>query len=217
MAVKDKAWTTAQRVADFSGLGTPTGTDLSVIERMIDACTDFCENYIGFAVKKTVYTNQEYDTEKGDVLLLENSPVIAGETFTMQRRNTQLNEDNWETVDTSYYHVDEKSGIVYASPSWGFPRTRRGVRISYTAGYDFDRVSTFLSETTAGDLELVMWMLVSDVYNRRLGGGSSVKSEWLGDYKVVYWASMMENETVKNILDKYVSISFGAPLTPINT
>lgn len=215
MAVKSYALTTRQRLKDFLGITANDDTTNNVLDRIIDTTTEFIENYIGFRVKETAYTNEEYDTEKGDVLLLKNHPVDSGQTFTLQRRNSSLNEDDWETIDTEFYHVDYDAGIIYGAAGWKFARTRRGYRVSYTAGFEYDNSSTFLSETTGGDLEWAAWQLGGIAFERRKGGGG-IQSERIGDYSVTYAKSVLENEEIRSILDKYANQEAGAALTPLN-
>lgn len=215
MAIKTYALTTIQRTADYIGLGTITAgsSTETILERLIDSVTEFVENYIGYRVKKTTYTDEEYDTQKGDTLLLRHFPVS---TFTqLQRRNSALNADSWETIDGEFYHPELATGIINGAGGWRFARTRKGYRATYTAGYDFDNSATFLQDTEGADLELAAWMLITTIYNRRKGG-VGIKSEAIGDYRVVYARSLMESEDIKALLDKYRKIDYEGPLTPIN-
>lgn len=220
MAVKSYALTTPQRAADAIGLGTLTsGSSQEVLlERLIDSVTEYVENYIGFRVQETAYTNEEYDTEDGDTLNLKNYPINSSETFTLDRRNSLLDTDDWEAIDGDYYSVDFDNGIILGMGSWEFARTRAGYRVSYTAGFDFDNSTTFLADTEGGDIELAVWLLLGTVYNR-VKGGAGIKSEAIGDYKVVYAVTMFENEDIKNLLDKYRrgDIDVGGYLTPLNS
>ncbi len=214
MAVKAGALTVPDRVTDFGGLTALAGTKLETMERIIDSTSTFIENYLGYTVKKTTYTSQEYSTEDGQMLNLDNFPVSSTATFTLQRRNSALDNDEWETIDTQYYHIDFPSGIIHAAGGWKFSRTRNGFRVTYTAGYDFNNTSTFLSETDGGDLELAMWQLCLVIYNRR-GSSMGVKSERIGDYSVSYDSVLMENEDIKSILDKYAIQDVLGVLTPL--
>ena len=214
MAVKSYALTTAARLSAYMDLTTPTGTELTAMEAVIDACTEFIENYLGFRVQQTAYTQQEYDTEAGQILVLNHSPVASGETFTLERRTSPLDEDEWETVDAEYYHVDWDAGIILAAGGWEFSRTRRGYRVSYTAGYDFDNSDTYLSDTEGGDIELAAWMLMEAVWNKRKGGSGVIK-ESIGDYSITYKKTLFQDEEAKNILDKYAENDTISPLTPL--
>ena len=213
MSLKSYALSTVSRFKTFAKI---SGTnDDTRIENLINSVTEFIENYIGYRIKETAYTNEEYDTQKGDTLILNNFPIDSAATFTLQRRNSGLNEDDWETVDSEFYHVDYDAGIIYGAGGWRFPRTRRGFRVTYTAGHEYDNTATFLLDTIAGDLELATWMLVSVAFNRGSSGGG-IQSESIGHYRVVYAGAMMENEDIKAILDKYKRFDYPGPLTPLN-
>jgi len=216
MAVIAWALTTVDRVAVFGALGTLSATQTTRMEAIIDSLTSFIENYLGYRVVQTEYDSEEYPTEQGQILNLENFPVASGETFTLQRRNSALNEDEWETVDSKYYHVDYDAGIIHAASGWEFSRSRNGYRVTYTAGYEFDNEDTFLSDTEAGDLELAIWQLALVMYNRK-GGTIGVKSERIGDYAVVYTKAVMEDENIKAILDKHARKDTMSVLTPLQT
>ncbi len=215
--LKSYALTTVQRVADYLGLGTIASgsSEETIIERLINASTEHIENYIGYRIKQTAYTNEEYDSQ-GAIISLNNYPVNSSETFTLQRRMSALNNDSWETVDGQLYHVDADIGIINAIRGNDFATTLKGFRVTYTAGYDYDNSATFLSDTEAGDIELACWMEVSTLYNRRRGG-AGIKSEKLGDHSITYAGSMTENEDIKALLDKYVRIDLPIPMTPPNT
>ena len=218
MSLKSYALTTVDRVATFMGITTPAegSVKYTVLENQINAVTEFIEDYLGFRVKKTAYSNEEYSTERGQILILNNKPIVAGETFTLEGRSSGLNEDDWETIDSQYYHVDNDSGVVYGAGGWLFSRSRNGYRVNYTAGYDFDNSNTYLSDTEGGGIEMAAWLLISTVYNRRQGG-AGIKSEAIGDYKIVYARGMFENDDIEQLLDKYVNLDdqVGASLTPL--
>lgn len=210
------ALTTATRLSNYMGISVPTGVTLSAMERMIDAVTTFVENYTGRRFKKTVYTQEEYDTEEAETLNLKHLPVVAGQAFTLERRNSGLNEDDWETVDSQYYHVDRETGMIEFADGITLSRRRKGYRVTYTAGYDFDNATTFLSDTEAGDVELAVWMLMEGLWNKRKGG-SGISHESIGDYSVTYRKELMENEDLQAILDKYATLDTIGVITPFQS
>lgn len=228
MSLKSYALTTVARACGYLDIAVPTGTDLTAFENLINSLTEYIEKYIGRRIKLTAYTNEEYDTERAETLSLKNFPVSTTATFTLQRRTSDLNVDDWETVDSDYYHVDHSSGVIEGASGMRFARTSKGYRASYTAGYDFDNTSTFLGDTEAGDIELAAWMLLGSVWNSRKGGGSSgITSERIGDYSITWAKAVMQSDDVKAILDAYSSggLAGGAgggagvgvigPLTPV--
>jgi hypothetical protein len=185
------------------------------MESIIDSVSVFIEDYLGYRVKQATYTNEELDVEAGQMIVLGQFPIDEDSSFTLQRRLSALNEDDWETVDSEYYHVDYDTGVIYAASGYEFGRSRRGYRATYTAGYDFDNSTTYLSDTNGGGIELATWMLASIIWNRRRGGGSGIIEERIGDYRVKYAKAVMENDDIKALLDKYVREDFAGVLTPL--
>lgn len=212
MSLKAYALTTVDRAGDFIGLGTLSAAKEAQLEMMVNSVTDYIESYLGYRVKKTTYTNEEYDVQNGKSFNLKNFPVVSGEAFTLQRRNSGLNEDSWETIDSQYYHVENETGIVYMAGG-NFNASLKGYRVTYTAGYDFDNSATFLSDTEAADIEMAAWLLIASVNERKKGGGG-ITSEGIGDYRVSYAKSMFENDDIKDILDKYKRIDSISVITP---
>lgn len=201
MAVKAYALTTLARLKTYLDI-TGSGDD-TLLETIIDSVTEFVENYCHRRFKKTTYTEEMYSTGRGDkVIILKQYPVISTETFTLEVRCSSLNEDDWDEIDSEYYHIHYAEGIIEGAGGYTFIKGVNKYRATYTAGYDFDNSATFLSNTEAGDLELVVWMLCSVAYQRRKGD-PSVESERIGDYSVTYMKEAFENETIKSILEKY--------------
>ena len=213
MGIKTYSLTTSQRVADFAGLGTLTGTKLTIMDRLVDQVTEVIEKYLGYRVQETTYTNEEYDTEVAEILLLKNFPVSTTATFALHRRTSALNEDDWDTIDSQYYHIDYASGIIQTANGIQFAHTKKGYRVTYTAGFDFDNSATFLSDTAGGDIELAAWMMIAPLWDRRRGG-FGIESEAIGDYRVKYRRTIFENEEVKNLLDKYARQDEFGVITP---
>jgi hypothetical protein len=89
------------------------------------------EAYCGRRFLSTAYTNEYYSATQIDELVLRQSPVTS---FTsLDIRDSGLNYDNWETIDSKLYFVDNNSGVVklmfQALGRWD------RYRITYTAGY----------------------------------------------------------------------------------
>lgn len=223
MALKTYALTTVARAAAYMEI-TPTAAQETLIETLINAATDQIEKYIGYRVKKTTYTSQELDSQNGSVITLEAFPIDSGSSFSLQRRNSSVNEDEWETIDTQYYHIDYDAGILYATRGNKFAPTSRGYRVTYSAGYDYNNTSTYLSDVEGGAaLELACWMLVAELYNRnrRLAVGD-IKRESIDKYSVEYAdngsaTKLLQNTDITDLLDNYRRIDFAGPITPLQT
>lgn len=217
MALKAYALTTVARTKSYLGLGTTTAAEDTLLESYINIVTDYIERYIGFRVKLSTYTSEEYDTDRGGTIVLRRHPIVG--TITIDRRTAGLNEDDWETVASKYYHVDEDAGIIYGAGGYIFSQTRGGFRVTYQAGYNFDNTATFLSDTTAGDLELAAWMLIGELWFNRAEGieGGDIEREQVGDYSVTYArasGAATNNLTITGILDNYALPAVGGVATP---
>lgn len=198
------ALTTVARLADYMGIDVPASN--STLENSmistINAVTSYIERYTGITFHKTDYI-EIYDTERGQTLNLKHYPVVDSSPFILERRDSQLNEDSWEEIDSLYYRVDEDSGIITALDGIYFFRTRQGYRVTYTAGYDYDNITTFLGDTEGGEVEVAMWLIAQDVQNNK-GQDFSIKAEKIGDYSITYGdltKVMFGNPQAKEILD----------------
>jgi hypothetical protein len=207
--LKANALTNVERLASYMGIDTPaSGSALELsLHATINGISTFIERYTGMKFKKSTYTQEVYDTEHGQTLNLKNFPVISSEPFILERRGNTLNEGDWEVIDGSYYTVDEEAGMITMMGGIHFGRTRQGYRVTYTAGYDFDNIATFLGDTEAGDVELAVWMMGQDLQDSKGGQSTAgVKSERIGDYAVTYsesMQSMFQNPQAVQILNAY--------------
>lgn len=109
---------------------TDTSKD-NLIIRKINQATKAIESYCGRRFAATVYTNIEYDATNTDQLILRQRPVVS---FTsLETRDSGLNYDSWETIDSELYFVDENASVIdltfNARGKWN------RYRVTYTAGY----------------------------------------------------------------------------------
>ena len=209
MAV-DKAYalTTRDRLIAFLELTNVSTVDNTVLDIFIETSTEFIENFCERRFKKTTYTNEEYDGEGSEYLKLKNYPLISGETVSIDRRSSASNEDDWDDIDSEDYFVDEGAGIIGYIKGMVFQNYPQHYRVTYTAGFDFDNVTTYLADTEAGDVEYACWKLCSIMWNRRKTD-PSVESEKLGNYAVKYRKFVDESKELSSILDKYARVSMG--------
>jgi hypothetical protein len=198
MSLLAYALTTRARVKTFLGI-TATDDD-ALIDSLINAVTNFIENYCDRRFKKTTYTAEVYDGGGGQLLLLKQYPVI---TFTsLEERDSSDNQDSWTAIDSEDYFVKLAAGIIeYINGR--FKKLPQHYRATYQAGYDFDPAgSTTLESVGAGDLEWAAWKLIQKIYHQRQGD-PDISNESLGDYSVGYRAELMEDPVLKGILDNY--------------
>lgn len=209
MSLKTYALTTVARFKAFAGLTGLSAAQDTVIEILINSLTEYVENYCQRRFMKTAYSNEVYDGDGSRELYLKEYPVISGETFTLQDRSTGSNQDDWGTISSSEYFVDNETGIVeFAGKSRKFRNSPQAYRVTYTSGFDFDNALTFLADTEAGDVEYAMWKLLKTAWDKRKGQAGVVR-ERLGDYSVEYAKNVFESPEIKEVLDKYARVSAG--------
>ena len=210
VSLKSYSLTTLARVEAFADISDLTPAQEDTLTNLINAVTEYIENYTGRRFQLTSYT-EDYDGSGTDTMVLNNYPISGDVTV-----QSRLSSDTWGAVDNTTVFTDDESGIVYTT----FVRGRKNYRIAYSAGYDFDNSATFLSDTEAGDVEYVAWKLVAEAWDSR-DSGKPVESERLGDYAVSFGKSLFEltgedGGILKSILDQYKSRTAASYLTPVN-
>jgi hypothetical protein len=216
------ALTTVARWQAYAGISSLTAAQIAVVENLISMATNYVETYLGRRIMETTYTQEVYDGPYGEYILLKNYPVDSRDTFTLQYNATSENEDEWTTIDSEDYFIDYDEGVIKPSSRGKWLLAHNKYRVTYNAGYSFDNVTTFLSDTEAGDLELACWLVVSEIWAKKTAGGT-VQSERLGDYAVTYGPSFLFGSggisaggktALEMILDKYRRWEIESPLTP---
>ena len=226
MALFSYALTTVARFKEYAGVTATSAEDI-VIEQMINQVTTFIERYTRVRFMETVHENEEYSSDGGESLLLNNYPISKTADFTLQYRTSLENKDNWETIDSENYFIDYNAGVISDVYRNLYLVRRYYFRVSYTAGYSFDNSATFLSDTAAGDVEYATWKLVNEAWEQRKTG-RDINSEKLGDYAISYARSLFELGrpqgnfvqpvgSIQAILDRYKRSVVTSVLTPINT
>ena len=204
MALVNHALTTVDRTKTF--LGISDNTYDTVLEALISSVTDFIEHECDRRFKKTSYTGILLDGEGKNELILPQWPVISSETFKLYERDTvEYGNDSWCEIDSDDYRIDYDAGIVRAN--FKFLNGFQNYKVDYTAGYNFDLSSTFLSDVELGDLELIVWKLVGRVFNQRKGAGD-IRSMRLYNYSVTFTKEAYSDDEIKEVLMKYKRFTF---------
>jgi len=207
MSLKAYALTTKARFIAFAGLTNLSAAEETVVEIIINSVTEYIENYCQRRFKETLYTEEVYDGDGSEFIMLKQYPLKADSTVTLGYRSSTVNKDNWGSIDSEDYFIDYNSGTLEIA-NGHFTNQARKFRVTYTAGFDFDNSTTFLADTTAGDIEYATWKLCETMWARRKGG-VGVKAEKLGDYSVTYAKAVFESPEIKEVLDKYARVSVG--------
>ncbi len=127
------ALTTLADVKESLGVASSDSSYDNLIIRKINQVTRQIEAYCDRHFLETTYTNEIYNSNQTDQLVLKQRPVTATTPFALGVRDTGLNEDDWETIDSNLYYVDTTSGVVSllfrTAGRWG------RWRFTYSAGY----------------------------------------------------------------------------------
>lgn len=125
------ALTTKADVKESLGLASSDTSKDNLIIRKINQATRAIENYCGRRFAATDYTNEEYNATQIDELILKQLPINSVTSFDI--RDTGLNQDTWETIDTNLYFSDDNAGILKLM----FNARGRWLRyrVTYNAGY----------------------------------------------------------------------------------
>lgn len=182
-------------------LGIVSSTYDNLLIRKINQATVMIERYCGdrrFA--ETTYTDEEYDATNVDQLVLKNRPVT---TFTsLSYRDSSLNENAWETVDSDRYFVDDDAGVIdltfNARGRWN------RYKVTYTAGYS----------TIPADLQEACVTLACHLYENATTG-SGVKKKKEGQREIEYFDATNSGADVFNQLgiDEILNTYSNYPIT----
>jgi len=166
----DYALTTDQRIKDRLAI-TTTGHDV-LIQRLINAATDFIENQTNRRFKETIYTDEVYSIhgEIQDMVFLKQIPV--SEIISAQYRSGSTSDLQWTDFNANDYELldNGESGIV---KFYGLIKGINAVRFTYKAGYkiDFANAGDTSKHTLPADITDLAERLVIRWFKRRESEG----------------------------------------------
>lgn len=193
------ALTNLNDVKESLGIQSSDTSYDNLIIRNINKSTLAIESYCGRRFMETTYTDEVYNPTQTDELVLRQRPVTATQSFGLDVRTTGLNADNWETIDSELYFVDNSSGVVYcmfnSNGRW------QRFRATYSAGY----------ATIPADLAEACVNLVCYYINNADGRTVGVQELREGQRQVRYlntalsFKSLIENLGIDEILNSYAN------------
>lgn len=191
------ALTTKADVKESLGISSAVTTYDNLIIRKINQATRAIEAYCGRRFALTTYTQVEYSATIIDEIVLRQRPIT---TFTsLEIRDSTLNEDSWETVDSQLYFVDKNAGVLNLNFN-ALGRWNR-YRVTYTAGYG----------TIPEDLAEACASLAGFYFNNASGGDVGVSSKREGGREVKFttatqnFAGVLEALGIDSIIDYYAN------------
>jgi len=170
-ASSDLALTGAVGCLGFANRQTLTAPDNLLLETLINAATDFMEDYCRRRFLKTVYTNELYDGDGTETLFLRNYPIVT--IASIYWTYVDVADD---LIDADEYKIYNLGGYIYRSGGW--ITGHQNIKINYTAGYDF------AADGIPSELQEICNALVNLKYNQPDRQG--VESERMGGYAVSY-------------------------------
>lgn len=204
------ALTTKQRLIDFLGLENLTSAQEGVVEYCIESATDFIENFCSRRFKQTARTGELHSGTGQKTLILDHFPIVKGETFKLYERQTNLNQDSWDSINSKYYFIDYEEGTIHYEHG-SFRKGKHRWKVDYTSGFDFDNTETFPNDVGLADLEYIVWKLAGTMYLKRRGS-VGIRQEAMHSTQVTYMKLVMESDEIKEVLDKYASSGVNSEL-----
>ena len=129
----DDALTTVSDVKESLGIPSSDHSKDNLIIRKINYVTGLIEAYTGRVFKKQEFT-EEHDGSDTDQLVLNNRPIDTEAAITVTRRDTSLNEDDFEGVESNLFFPDAGAGLLNLNFAARGHLNR--YKVVYTAGYD---------------------------------------------------------------------------------
>lgn len=170
-ASSDLALTDAVGCLLFANKQTLTAPDNLLLEELINAVTDFMEDYCKRRFMKTAYANELYDGDGTEMLFLKNYPIVT--IATIYWTYVDVADD---LIDSDEYKIYNSGGYLFRSGGW--IAGHQNIKINYTAGYDF------ATDGIPSELQDICNALVNLKYNQPDKQG--IDSERMGSYAVSY-------------------------------
>lgn len=188
------ALTTVADVKELLGITSSTYDNLIV--RKINQATRAIEAYCGRRFALTTYTDEGYNATRTDNIILRQRPVTT--VTSLELRDTGLNIDDFDTVDTEQYFIDSNAGILNLKfGAWG---SYGQYQVTYQAGYT----------TIPEDLAEACASLAAYYFNTRDAAFIGVSRKKEGQREVQYsdstnlnFDSIIKNLGIDSILDSY--------------
>lgn len=165
------SYTTAQKVADFTGGGVKA-TDIKT--EWLEWADALIEEYCGTAFDgTTTYTDETYDGNGTDTLVLRHRPVVS--VSSVKISDTALSSSAYKVYDWGI-RLNNSPGVATSLPyqllspdgvtgDLRFPKGTQNIKVTYTAG----------RSTVPKEVEMAATMIVSKIalFSREGGGGAS--------------------------------------------
>lgn len=193
------ALTNLADVKESLGIASSVTKYDNLIIRKINAATLAIENYCGRRFKLTDYTEDVYASTNTDQIILRQRPIV--DEVTLELRDSTLNDDDFETVDSDLYFINRNPGVLDLNfRSTGFFWAMW--RVTYSAGY----------EDIPADLAEAAATLAAYYFTNAAGGSPGVTLKQEGQRKIQYssagltFDSLMQQLGLDQIINAYANL-----------
>lgn len=118
-------------VKETLGIPSSNTSKDNLIRRKINQATEMIVGYCNRRFDEQTGVVEYYDGSGLEQLLLRNRPITATTTFTLEARDTSLNDNDFTTVDTDHYFVDTAAGVIDGLSTFSGRYDRYKVTYSY--------------------------------------------------------------------------------------
>lgn len=190
MAVLAYALTTLTKVKAYLGISVSTFD--TVLETLIDGCTEWIEEECGnrrffdAGTDATEYHDGDYDSTGRNKIFPKRWPINS--ITSISYRTGNLGSPTWVAFTTNDYEKNDDAGIIYLS----LPSGRQNIKLIYKGGYT----------TIPADLDMACVKLVAKEFDKRKSQGLTQES--VGSASIS-WNEDIDPE-VKRIIRKYSRI-----------
>jgi hypothetical protein len=193
MALKSNALASVANVKSF--LGITVATYDSLIELLINGCSEWIENEISRVIKddgNDVVELYDGDFDSSGRCQISTRKWPINSITKIEYATGDLGSPTWTEFDSSNYTYDAIAGIIYftASLSSILPN-RQNIRVTYQGG--------FTSGNEPSDLELACIKMTAKEFDKRKSQGVTQESVGGG---TVTWNEQVDPEVLK-IIRKY--------------
>ena len=183
----------------------------SILERYINAASEFILKYVERDLIRKTYTDERYVGTDSTLLYLDNYPVESITSIFIDDYELDETDGDYEITES-----DKEIGKLYRQAIWpatskiygdltatAYNESERNITVTYIAGYCTPKQDDE-SECTRNlpyDIEEVCIGLVSRRYNIRCAGNQGQQNIKIGQFQTT-WRSLLDDEYIA-VLEKY--------------
>lgn len=160
------------------------------LEFLINAVTQYIENYCGRTFKETDY-EEIADGQHAYELVMRNYPIT--DVSSVEERTTNDNSESWNTLEPEEYWYESDTGLVIKNTP--FYKGVQNYRVTYSAGFT----------PIPFDLQYTALSLIKEMITVKQSGG--IKQESLGDHSLTFESIVRTSPMLKDTLDGYRSLT----------